>query len=217
MTLTPMLPVEADALPQQPIRFNEELHKYFWEPTQQVMEYSVTTVLSHFKSAKDLANIESYRASWEPRGLAVHGCLEQWAKGEAITPGDYQEWVDPLLAHPFWKEFTPIASEYRMCDLARSLGGSCDLIGRWRGKTLLLDLKTQGYAKAQPYSTDAQLGAYLQMLLGCTSGLWIDELRTIWCRPGKTVIGKDQGIDECSVKFSQLWEQFIADQQEDTF
>ena len=220
MTLTPMLPVVDDRLPEQPVEFLEGPHKYVHTPTKRVMKYSVTSVVSHFKDPRDLAAIEAKKHIWAPRGLTVHACLEHHFKGEAqLDPGAYADWVEPLLSHPTIKQIEPIASEYRMVDLKRSLGGSFDLLARWprNGKVVLFDLKTQGSASAQPYDTSVQLGGYLQLLLDCTSGLWIDEIRTIWCRPGKTTFGQDQGVERCSVAFTEAWQQFIADQPEDAF
>ena len=218
MTLTPMLPVTDGRLPEQPVKFLEGPHKYVHTPTQRVMKYSVTNVVSHFKDPRDLAAIEAKKHIWAPRGLTVHACLEHHFTGEGeLNPGAYADWVEPLLAHPTINQIEPIACEYRMCSVQRSLGGSFDLLGRWRGKTVLFDLKTQGSASASPYDTSVQLGGYLQLLLDCTTGIWVDEIRTIWCRPGKTTFGQDQGVDRCSVAFLEAWEQFIADQPEDAF
>ena len=218
MTLTPMLPVVDNHLPEQPVKFLEGPHKYVDLRTQLLMKYSVTGVVSHFKDPRDLVAIEAKRHIWEPRGVHVHSCFEHHWRGEAqLEPGAYADWVEPLLAHRTMQEIEPIACEYRMVDAARSIGGSFDLLGIWRNRVCLFDLKTQGAASSQPYDTSVQLGGYLQLLLGCTSGLWVDEVRTIWCRPGKTTFGHDQGVDRCSVAFTEAWQQFIADQPEDVF
>ena len=122
------------------------------------MGISVTGILSVNKTAAQLANIERHKSSWAPRGTHVHAALEHKLRG---LPFDldpvYAEWTAPLLAHPFWETFQPLAVEYRVCDLKRGIGGSLDALGvdGFTGRTVLLDLKSQSSAKYGTYSTDA--------------------------------------------------------------
>ena len=194
-----------------PIQFNDDAHKYIWEPSGDVMAYSVTRVCSWDMSDDKRANIEATKDVWEPRGKTVHHCLEQFLTGEAAAdPGDYSDWVEPLLAHPFWRDFKVLAVEYRMCDLKRSIGGSLDALGIFKGKTMLVDLKTQKSADARPYSTDRQMGGYVSMLADHHPNIWIDECRTVWARPGKTTVGRAQNPAICCCEFQDAWWNFAG-------
>ena len=201
-----------------PIDFDEAAHTYVWQPTGEKLAYSVTQVCGFDKTPAQLANIEKYRegpTGWEARGVAVHAALEAFLKKEEpefpLDSAIFAEWVAPLLAHSFWKDFEPLLIEGRLCDLKKSVGGSCDALGKWRGKTVLVDLKTQGKSTASKYSTDRQLGGYLVMLNN-SYGVEIDECRTIWCRPGRTEAGKDQGTLKCFDAWNFAWTEFKKQQ-----
>jgi len=199
-----------------PIEFDEEAHTYRWLPTNEVMGTSVTKVLSVHKTERQLANIEKYKHVWAPRGLHVHASIEHKLKGLPfqLDPA-YAEWTAPLLAHPFWSTFEPIAIEHRMCDLRRGIGGSCDMLGYdgLTGKLVLADVKTQGSARYGPYSTDAQMGGYQSMLLD-RHRLVVDECLTIWSRPGETLIGDPQNPEECLEEWEQTYDAWELLQEE---
>lgn len=191
-----------------PLEFDEELHQYTWLPTGEVMGTSVTSVLSINKSPRELANIERHKATWQPRGTHVHACLERMLLQQPIEgKTEYMDWIEPLIAHPFWEDFEPIAVEYRVCDLRRGIGGSLDALGidGFTGRTVLLDLKTQSSSKYGIYRTHPQLGGYLGMLQ-LHHNIQIDELLTVWARPGECLIGDSQDPDECL----QAWEETYA-------
>ena len=197
-------------LKKLPILFEEESHRYCWEPTKTWMTDSVTSVTGFNMSEKKRAAINAQKHKWAPRGTAVHLALEKFLKqpednflGDR-TPvqadTDYEEWIYPLLTHPFLTEhFEPIAVEYRVCDLKNTIGGTLDALGidKRTGKKVLIDLKTQSSQRASTYSTDEQLGAYLSMLLEHHPRMMIEECRTIWCRPEKTFVGEIQTPDQC--------------------
>lgn len=181
-----------------PLHFDEEAHKYQWLPTGQWLPYSVTGVKGAGMLPKQRKAIDSTKHLWEPRGLTVHSALETYLLGEAqLDPGDYAEWIDPLLDHPFWDRVTPVAVEHRLCDLKHGIGGSCDALvqDKENGKLLLLDLKTQSSIKSGCYSTDAQMGGYLSMLIDHYQ-LDVAECITVWARPGKTFITRAKP-DDC--------------------
>jgi hypothetical protein len=198
-----------DTLEELPIAFDEERHEYRWVPTGEIMSTSVTRVCSASKDARALANIERTRSVWEPRGKHVHAVLESHLNGEH---GPYEDWADdydgpypeyckPMLAHPLWEYFQPIAIEYRVCDLKRNIGGSLDALG-WDHLTdrmVLLDLKSQ--RTKNEYDTSSQLGAYLSMLIDHKRVL-VDECITFWARPGQAQLGGNQPPDACL----QSWE-----------
>jgi hypothetical protein len=199
-----------------PLEFDEELHQYTWLPTGEVMGVSVTGILSVNKTAAQLANIERHKSSWAPRGTHVHAALEHKLRG---LPFDldpvYAEWTAPLLAHPFWETFQPLAVEYRVCDLKRGIGGSLDALGvdGFTGRTVLLDLKSQSSAKYGTYSTDAQLGAYLSMLLSHHQ-LMVDECLTVWARPGECLVGDPQDPKECVDEWERTYSKWEALQEQ---
>ena len=199
-----------------PLEFNEELHQYIWLPTGEVMGTSVTGVCSVNKTARELANIEKHRPSWEPRGLHVHASLEHKLKGLPfeIDPA-FAEWAAPMLAHPFWETFEPIAIEYRMCDLRRGIGGSCDALGYdgFTGRLVLLDLKSQSSSKYGVYSTNSQMGGYLSMLLSHHQ-LMVDECLTVWARPGECFVGDPQDPKECVDEWERTYEKWSALQEQ---
>ena len=199
-----------------PIEFDEEAHRYTWLPTNEVMGTSVTSVLSVNKTAAQLANIEKHKPTWQPRGTHVHAALEHKLKGLPFDPDPvYADWIEPLIAHPFWESFQPLAVEYRVCDLKRGIGGSMDALGidGFTGRTVLLDLKSQSSAKYGTYSTDAQLGAYLSMLQ-LHHNIQIDELLTVWARPGECLIGDSQDPDECVAEWGKTYAKWSALQEQ---
>ena len=184
-----------------PIIFEEESHRYLWEPTQTWMTDSVTSVTGFDMPEKKRLAIEAHKHKWAPRGIAVHSALEKFFKKIDIIPeyNEYDKWIWPLLDHPFIRDhFEPIAVEYRVCDLKNTIGGTLDALGvdKRTGNKVLIDLKTQSSARANTYSTDQQLGAYLSMLID-HHAMKIDECRTVWSRPEKTYVGEIQDPDQC--------------------
>ena len=184
-----------------PIIFDEESHRYLWEPTQTWMTDSVTSVTGFDMPEKKRLAIEAHKHKWAPRGIAVHSALEKFFKKIDIIPeyNEYDKWIEPLLDHPFIRDhFEPIAVEYRVCDLKNTIGGTLDALGvdKRTGNKVLIDLKTQSSARANTYNTDEQLGAYLSMLID-HHAMKIDECRTVWSRPEKTYVGEIQDPDQC--------------------
>jgi hypothetical protein len=90
-----------------------------------------------------------------------------------------------MINSPIWTHFSVLATEYRVCDLAHSIGGSFDALlqSKRTGRTLLLDFKSQRSAKAAPYDISTQLGGYVH-LLQQHHDIAIDGLAGAWLRPG---------------------------------
>ncbi len=198
-----------------PIYRDEEQHKYIWEPTGEVLAYSTTQISGGSKTPEAIAAIERTRHIWQPRGETVHWCLQQRMLGDQNPdPGDYKEWVEPLLDLDYWKNFRPWAVEYMLCDLEKSVGGQLDLLGYdvETNQVVLIDLKTQGSLRASRYNTDAQLGSYV-FALHKQKGLAIDQCRTVWARPGKTVLGPVQDPKTCVLAWTSAWDKFTCDQE----
>ena len=192
-----------------PIYRDEAEHKYVWEPTGEVLAYSTTQISGANKTPEQMAAIEATRHKWEPRGKTVHHCLEQFLLGNKDPdPGEYAEWVNPLLDDEYWDQFEPWGVEYMVCDLKKSIGGQLDLLGYDHAKKelVLLDLKTQSSRRASRYNTNAQLGSYVQGLAEHCRIL-VDNCRTIWSRPGKCVFGPDQNPEVCERAWLNAWDQ----------
>lgn len=193
-----------------PIKFDKESHRYIWEPTGEIFTHSVTGITGFDMDEKKKIAIERTKKYWAPRGTAIHSVFE-WFLNDKIEkkglPEDsplgelwdkYSEWCTPLIQHRFlYHDFVPIATEFTVCDRKNGIAGTFDAFGYdiRTEKYVLLDLKTQSSKNANAYNTDEQLGAYASMLISL--GVWIDECRTIWCRPDRTVVGEYQDVSTC--------------------
>jgi len=167
-----------------PIAFNDEAHRYCWEPTGVWLAYSVTRITGGTKSPEAMKRINETKHIWEPRGKHVHAQQENFLLGRDIDLGDYAEWIEPLLAFPLWKKLRPLGVEHRLADPERSIGGSLDALCEHEdGRIFLIDLKTQSSKNSTPYSTDLQMGAYASML-SMHYPLAVDRCLTIWAKPG---------------------------------
>ena len=225
-------------LPKLPVFRSEREHKYYCEKSNKWLKYSTTQVCSDLdEEAKQ--NIERLRHIWQPRGETVHYCLEQKMLGsDDIDMGEYEHIVKPLFDHYLFKHFIPMGVEYMMSNPGKDVGGQLDLIG-YDTKTnqiRLVDLKTKGsitgkrngFSKLEregsvlisdvnqywkePYSTDKQLGCYIEMLkLNCD--IEPDVCNTIWAYPEVCIVGPNQPVQRCKDAWKEAWEKFEAKQQ----
>ena len=224
-----------------PICRDEETHKYLNKETNDWLAYSTTEVCNELtEEAKE--NIEKYRYVWQPRGEKVHECLAESMLGNTdIDMGDYEEIVAPLLDHWLFANFEPLAIEHMMSIPDKSVGGQLDLLGYdicpiTSKKTLrLIDLKTKGNTRSgfykkendklgrlwvkeidkywqEPYSTDKQLGCYLEMLK-LNYGIVPDVCNTLWAYPGFSILGHSQPVERCQAAWQEAWENFEAKQE----
>ena len=224
-----------------PICRDEETHKYLNKETNDWLAYSTTEVCNELtEQAKE--NIERYRYVWQPRGEKVHECLAESMLGNAnIDMGDYEEIVAPLLDHWLFANFEPLAIEHMMSIPDKSVGGQLDLLGYdidpiTSEKTLrLIDLKTKGNTRSgfykrendklgrlwvkeidkywqEPYSTDKQLGCYLEMLK-LNYGIVPDVCNTLWAYPGFAILGANQPIERCKAAWQEAWTKFESKQE----
>ena len=219
-----------------PIRRDEKTHQYVNIETGQWLSYSTTGVCNELtEEAKE--NIEKYRFMWQPRGEKVHECLQERMLGNTvdIDAGDYWEWVQPLLTHELFTHFQPMAVEHMMSIPDKSVGGQLDLLG-YDTKTKqirLIDLKTKGKYSydikkrfkdgmihledldmywQEPYSTDKQLGCYVEMLK-LNYDLVPDVCNTIWAYEGRCILNNDQPTERCLTAWQEAWEKFEAKQE----
>ena len=221
-------------LPKLPVFRSEREHKYFCEKSNKWLKYSTTQVCNELdEKAKE--NIEHTRHIWQPRGETVHYCLEQKMLGSLeIDMGEYENIVKPLFNHYLFKHFIPMGVEYMMSNPDKDIGGQLDLIGYdyETEQIRLLDLKTKGSTKSgfykrervgthyiqeidkywqEPYSTDKQLGCYVEMLkLNCD--IEPDVCNTIWAYPKVCIVGPNQPVDRCKLAWQEAREKFEAKQ-----
>ena len=218
-----------------PICRDEETHKYLNKETNQWLAYSTTEVCNEL-TEEDKEAIESYRYIWQPRGEKVHECLQEKMLGSNdIDMGDYEEIVTPLLDHYLFKHFEPMAVELMMSIPDKSVGGQLDLLGydTETKQIRLLDLKTKGNTKSgfykreregtikipeidkywkEPYSTDKQLGCYVEMLK-LNYGITPDVCNTIWAYPEVCIVGANQPTERCEAAWQEAWEKFESKQE----
>ena len=219
-----------------PIKRDEKRHQYVNIETGQWMSYSTTEVCNDL-SEEDKENIEKWRFQWQPRGEKVHECLQERMLGNTvdIDAGEYWEWVQPLLTHELFTHFQPMAVEHMMSIPDKLVGGQLDLLG-YDTKTKqirLIDLKTKGkysydikkrfkdgmihledldmYWK-EPYSTDKQLGCYVEMLK-INYDIVPDVCNTIWAYEGRCILNNDQPTERCLTAWQEAWEKFEAKQE----
>ena len=219
-----------------PIVRDEATHRYLNKETKQWLSYSTTEVCNDL-SEEDKENIEKWRFQWQPRGEKVHECLQERMLGNTvdIDAGEYWEWVQPLLTHELFTHFQPMAVEHMMSIPDKSVGGQLDLLG-YDTKTKqirLIDLKTKGkysydikkrfkdgmihledldmYWK-EPYSTDKQLGCYVEMLK-INYDIVPDVCNTIWAYEGRCILNNDQPTERCLTAWQEAWEKFEAKQE----
>ena len=218
-----------------PIKRDEKRHQYVNIETGQWMSYSTTEVCNELtEEAKE--NIEKYRFMWQPRGEKVHECLAEKMLGSGeIDVDEYGAWVEPLLQHELFTHFQPMAVEHMMSIPDKLVGGQLDLLG-YDTKTKqirLIDLKTKGkysydikkrfkdgmihledldmYWK-EPYSTDKQLGCYVEMLK-INYDIVPDVCNTIWAYEGRCILNNDQPTERCLTAWQEAWEKFEAKQE----
>ena len=218
-----------------PIKRDEKRHQYVNIETGQWMSYSTTEVCNELtEEAKE--NIEKYRFMWQPRGEKVHECLAEKMLGSGdIDFDEYGAWIEPLLQHELFTHFQPMAVEHMMSIPDKSVGGQLDLLG-YDTKTKqirLIDLKTKGkysydikkrfkdgmihledldmYWK-EPYSTDKQLGCYVEMLK-INYDIVPDVCNTIWAYEGRCILNNDQPTERCLTAWQEAWEKFEAKQE----
>ena len=218
-----------------PIVRDEATHRYLNKETNQWLAYSTTEVCNEL-SEEDKANIEFHKAEWQPRGEKVHECLAEKMLGNGnIDFDEYGAWIEPLLQHDLFTHFEPLAVEHMMSIPDKSVGGQLDLLG-YDTKTKqirLIDLKTKKshehflrkrkkddlvyledidmYWK-EPYSTDKQLGCYVEMLK-LNYDLRPDVCNTIWAFKGRCIMNIDQPTERCLTAWQEAWEKFEAKQE----
>lgn len=181
---------------------------------------SVTTLISAVnKTSKQMEAIMATKATWEPRGNTIHQTMEAMVHQRynpnpprhitAPPPGDYTDWIEPLLSHPIWDRITVIGAEVMAYSLKRNVAGTADLVIQFPdGSYGIADLKTQSSKTSTPYDTRPQLGAGVEMI-GDHYRLLFSRCLTLWSRPGSLTI-QTHTADECLQAWLDVCDQYDA-------
>jgi len=181
---------------------------------------TVTGVVGAKLSPDALANIMRYKdgpKGWAARGQQIHNALEGYLKGEPIEFAEHwTDWVDPMLDCELFRDAKVIATEYRLCDAKKSMGGSFDfLLKTSTGEIVLGDLKTVGSkskARTRGPATD-QLGGYLAMLIDHHPAVHVNKCVTVVAGPNECrVIREDP--DDCIEAWLDSWDRYKFEQEE---
>jgi len=194
------------------LSFFPEWHRYRYKA--EWLARSVTGVLGAKLAPEALANIMRYKDGpdgWAARGEQVHGALESYLRGEQVEFAErWSDWVDPLIECELFKDAQVIATEYRLCDARKSIGGSFDfLLKTSTGEIVLGDLKTVGSksrARSREPATE-QLGAYLAMLIDHHPALHVDKCVTVVSGPKECRVIR-QNPDECVEPWLDSWDRY---------
>jgi hypothetical protein len=200
-------------LTPQPITRDDTTWSYRRTDTDHTFPVSITQVIGAVTlTDADRANIEAYRASWEPRGNTVHSCLESWLK-TTVRPsaddcGAYSDWVYPLIDHQIWQHCTVIASELTVCDMRQNWAGTLDVVVQWhKGGHGILDLKTKSKPGSTKQNVRPQLGAGTRAVI---DSYLLQPTRNLalWAYPGQMT---PEGFDpqECLDGWSDVFEQYV--------
>ena len=200
--------------PVEGLEFDEERHRYRYNGKW--LRTSPTGVLSHDMPPEVKQRIEETRPEWEPRGNTCHLWLEHFLTGAAeVDAGNYKEWIEPLRNCWLWKDCKVLASELRLVDPKRNMGGSVDFIIK-TGKTgavTIGDLKTVSSIEAmnRRKPADAQLGCYVRMFNISYPHIFIEKAVTVVAAPGQTKV-IPSNVDSCSHAWEKAWDQYKAAQ-----
>jgi hypothetical protein len=198
--------------PIEGLDFYPQWHRYRYQG--QWMTRSVTGVLAEELSPYARRKIEETKHGpdgWEIRGKTIHAALEQHLLGEAAAnPGDFGDWIDPLLSCWLFQGSETLAVEYTLCDVRKQVAGCFDFLVRTaKGSLVLGDLKTVKNAPAarSRKPAEAQLGAYAAMLIDHHPHLTIDKCVTVVAGPGVCEV-KPSDPSECIAKWLDAWDAY---------
>ena len=214
-------PLMLDPVPE--LEFHEGLHRYRWRG--EWLAHNVSDVLDVDMTPFKRAMIDKYKDGpdgWAARGTAIHKALELHLQNEPqIVDDKWSPWLDPLLDDPFFKGVETLATEYRVMDRYKSLGGSFDFLIRLKEEGLepskqlviLGDLKTVSSKKAiaARKPATAQLGAYSSLLSLCQPSITVGMCVTVVSGPEKCKVIK-QDPEECLEAWEEAWGKFQATQ-----
>ena len=204
-------------------------HKYIWEPTGEEMAISITGVRDFFKDPDRYSKLAlkypegSYTRWWidncsdigTHNHLWMHAIVTGGPEPSIYSPdgNDCSPWIEQLKGMTFWDQIDVLGAEYTMVSTRKSLGGQADLICTFKGKNLLIDLKSksENWKKAsdddvRDYSRQA--GGYME-LLGtgddAKSPPWIHQCRTLIVTPNQIKWLSTMEPNACSLDWEECW------------
>jgi len=197
------------------LSFFPKWHRYKYRA--EWLARSVTEVIGAQLSAEAKTNIMRYKDGpngWAARGEDIHNALDCHLKGQPIEFSErWTDWVDPMLDCELFRDAKVFASEYRLCDEKKSLGGSFDfLLKTSTGEIVLGDLKTVGSksrARNRPPATE-QLGAYLAMLIDHHPSIHVNKCVTVVSGPGICNVIR-QNPEDCIEPWLDSWDRYKFD------
>ena len=181
---------------------------------------SVTGVINHGKPPVDYSRYPDAA----PRGTHIHRALESIVTGKPMPPPvspegiDCSDWFKQLQGTKFWDLIDVLAAEFTMVARRKSLGGQLDLLCRYKGKTILADLKTKSASWKGPSKEDiqvyqAQAGGYGMLLDSgdeAHGGCWVDECRTLVVTPDRVKWLPAMDPKTCSIAWLDCWDRYCA-------
>lgn len=198
--------------PIEHLKFYAQWHRYRFKESW--LARSVTQVLSFDldDNAKHWIEVtKNGPDGWKLRGETLHEILDNKLRNKQQTIEDrWRRWSDPLLDCEVFRDVEVMATEYRLCEPTKSMGGSFDfLLYKPTGEIIIGDLKTVGsessFKRRKP-ATD-QLGAYTAMMQNRHPNVVIDSCVTVISGPGECrVIREDPA--KCVEKWLDTWDQY---------
>ena len=190
--------------PIEHLKFYELWHRYRYRgnwlarSVTQMLSFDLTDEAKHWIDVtKDGPN------GWKIRGETMHKILENKLRGKEQKIEDrWRDWSDPLVDCDVFRGAEVMATEYRLCEPSKSLGGSFDfLLYKPSGEIIIGDLKTKsksGFRRCK--AATAQLGAYTAMMQNRHPSIVIDSCVTVVSGPGECRV-----ISEDPAKCVETW------------
>ena len=195
--------------------FDEKTHRYRYNGRW--LHTSPSGVLGVDLDDEARKRIEETKHIWEPRGNHCHAWLEHFLTGAAqLDHGDYGKWIEPLSQCWLFEGCTVLASELRLVDPKRNMGGSVDFVIRTKsGHVTIGDLKTVASkaAAGRRKPADSQLGAYIRMMNLNYGHIFIEKAVTVVAAPGLCKV-VESSVDSCSVAWEDAWDIYRQRQKE---
>lgn len=209
--------------------------RFYQSPDNELIYYpGATTILQEHSKGRGYEewlmkaglNAKEISRKAMERGSRVHGAIEQFCKGEIISPIDengnlkgfigFDEWEMVCKFHRWYEMYQPeiVATELVLVSDNLQFGGTLDLICRIptgedaTNQTWLIDYKTGG----EYLSHKLQLAAYKK--LAEDKGIQIDRVGIMYLealtRTEKFMQGKGWKVDEITSDIEDYWEDFKA-------
>jgi hypothetical protein len=200
--------------PIEGLEFDEAAHRYKYKGRW--LSNSPTGVLSIGMDEYAKRRIEETRHEWEPRGNKCHQWLEHHLTGAAeLDVGEYGEWISPLKGCWLWEDCEVLASELRLVDPKRNMGGSVDFIIKTAKGTIAIgDLKTvkskEAADKRKP--AEAQLGSYIRMVNLNYPDISIEKAVTVVAAPGYCKVITSE-VQACDMAWDDAWQRYKLHQE----